>query len=78
MKLIIGLGNPGEKYKNNRHNIGFLVLEKLKTEITNFQLPITNQFQNPNFQIKNKTKSEILKVRDLILAKPLTFMNSSG
>lgn len=31
MKLVIGLGNPGEKYKNNRHNIGHLVVDKLLT-----------------------------------------------
>jgi PTH1 family peptidyl-tRNA hydrolase len=29
MKLIIGIGNPGEKYKNNRHNVGFMTIDKL-------------------------------------------------
>lgn len=31
MKLIIGLGNPREKYKNNRHNVGYMLVDKLKT-----------------------------------------------
>ncbi len=32
MKLIIGLGNPGEKYKNNRHNVGHMVVDAFKTK----------------------------------------------
>lgn len=32
-KLIVGLGNPGERYKNNRHNIGFVVLDRLKDKL---------------------------------------------
>jgi peptidyl-tRNA hydrolase, PTH1 family len=78
MKLVIGLGNPGKKYRNNRHNVGFLVLEKLKNQILNSQFSILNEFSNSNFQNLSKFQAEVLKIRDLILAKPTTFMNSSG
>ena len=63
MKLIVGLGNPGEEYKNTRHNIGFLVVDKLTSE---------------KFKLEKKFKSEIAKTDQLFLMKPQTFMNKSG
>lgn len=62
MKLIIGLGNPGQEYKNNRHNIGFQVLDQLTEK----------------FKLDKKFKAEIFKGDNFILAKPQTFMNNSG
>jgi PTH1 family peptidyl-tRNA hydrolase len=67
MKIIIGLGNPGEKYNNTRHNAGFEFVEKLR-EAWNF----------PAFEMNNKFDVEISRKEDIILAKPQTFMNLSG
>lgn len=75
MKLIFGLGNPGIKYAKNRHNAGFMAVDKLRKE-WNF----------PDFKFSKKFNSEIsegnlkLKIKNykILLAKPQTFMNRSG
>jgi PTH1 family peptidyl-tRNA hydrolase len=64
-KLIVGLGNPGKKYEFNRHNVGFLILDKL----------LKNQ---DGFHFNKKFEAEVLKVGEIIFAKPQTFMNLSG
>jgi len=67
MKIIIGLGNPGEKYENTRHNIGFEVINKL-TEAT--------------WKFNKKFNAEISEGKiygeKIVLLKPQTFMNNSG
>ena len=67
---LIGLGNPGKKYKNSRHNIGFLLLENL-----------TKKY-NSNFLFKEKLKSYFseIKIDNLTyrLFLPNTYMNNSG
>jgi PTH1 family peptidyl-tRNA hydrolase len=69
-KYIVGLGNPGKEYQNNRHNIGFLVLENL-----------TKKYES-KFILKNKLKSRCseLKIKNFTyrLFLPNTFMNKSG
>ncbi|MBI5765927.1 aminoacyl-tRNA hydrolase [Candidatus Falkowbacteria bacterium] len=71
MKLIIGLGNPGEQYKNTWHNMGFLTVDELK-----------DRFEFENFKEHKKLKSEIsigkIGREKIILVKPQTFMNKSG
>lgn len=67
MKLVVGLGNPGERYAKTRHNVGFMVLDKL----------IKKYVATPQ---SNKKLGAILYSLDKerILLKPQTFMNSSG
>lgn len=66
--LIVGLGNPGSKYAETRHNIGFKVVEKLAKEAgASFSL----QKQAEVCKIK-------IKGRNLTLIKPTTYMNLSG
>lgn len=67
MKLVIGLGNPGKKYKKSRHNIGFRVVDKLG-EILGEE----------KFVVEKRWEAEVMKVRDFVLVKPNTFMNGSG
>jgi PTH1 family peptidyl-tRNA hydrolase len=71
MILIVGLGNPGKKYANTWHNMGFLVIDKFK-EMNNL----------PGFKLSKKINSlvseNILDGEKIILAKPQTFMNESG
>lgn len=65
MKIIVGLGNPGEELKNTRHNLGFMLVEKLAQD--------KNKWVN-----KEKFRAEICQIKDMVLVKPQTFMNDSG
>ena len=68
MKLIVGLGNPGEKYLLTPHNIGWILIDALV------------HFFNIKLQSKKKFSSEIAFTEDkkIIFLKPLTYMNLSG
>lgn len=77
MKLIVGLGNPGEKYSKNRHNVGFMFINylletfKLKQESSTMQHEI-------GFKKDKYLFSEVAKVGNYFFIKPQTFMNKSG
>lgn len=70
MKLIIGLGNPGEEYSKNRHNLGSMVIDGLADS------------WGVHFQSHQKLKSELLVTmhdnQTVALAKSQTYMNDSG
>ena len=64
--LIVGLGNPGANYENTRHNIGFMVIDELRTR------------QTATKQSSSNFDGELYKFSNHFLLKPLTFMNLSG
>jgi len=66
MKLVVGLGNPGKKYQNTKHNIGFMCLDFYAKN------------NKVSFKKENKFGGESLKIGNLVLLKPHTFMNLSG
>lgn len=68
MKLIVGLGNPGEKYAKVRHNLGFMAIDKL----------VVGSKYQVLWEDNKKFKALTGKANDLILAKPQTYMNNSG
>jgi PTH1 family peptidyl-tRNA hydrolase len=72
MKIIVGLGNPGKKFEKTRHNLGFLVVESLKSKIKSF----SDWKKNKKF-LSEISEGKINEER-VILAKPQTFMNNSG
>lgn len=63
-KLVVGLGNFGDKYKFNRHNLGFILLD--------------NYLGVDNFEYSGKNNCYITKKNGIIFAKPKNFMNVQG
>jgi len=67
MRKIIGLGNPGEKYKTTRHNVGRIILHSWQ-----------EKENMPSFKKNTKLNALTTKNDNFVLALPETFMNSSG
>lgn len=79
MKLIVGLGNPGEKYENTRHNLGFMAVERFLKDFS----PVQKTSWSDEKKLKCHTafidwKSKTGHTERVILAKPQTYMNNSG
>jgi len=71
MKLIVGLGNPGKKHENTRHNIGWRVVEHLSLHLDAGELVKNEKFSAAISEAK-------LGGEKILFAEPLTFMNASG
>lgn len=67
MKLVVGLGNPEDKYAKTRHNLGFEILDEL-----------VKKLNLVDWSLESKFKAELIKTPELILAKPQTYVNNSG
>lgn len=66
LKIIVGLGNPGRDYAETRHNVGFMVLDRLARRF------------GAEWKLDKARKAEIAAGRGVLLVKPQTFMNLSG
>jgi PTH1 family peptidyl-tRNA hydrolase len=69
VKLLVGLGNPGKKHAATRHNIGFMVVDRIAEKL--------NAGFSGNFCDSAVAKA-VLGNEELVLAKPMTYMNNSG
>lgn len=68
--LFVGLGNPGIAYKNNRHNVGFMIIDALAEAEASFSFKkAASLAETSSFSAENKK---------IFLVKPLTYMNLSG
>ena len=77
MKLIVGLGNPGSRYEKTKHNIGFRVVDAIYDKIQS-----EHKQTSSTAKVNSIYNSLIVQTKwqnsDVILAKPMTYMNNSG
>jgi peptidyl-tRNA hydrolase, PTH1 family len=66
MKIIVGLGNPGQEYENTRHNAGFMLVDKLASQA------------GATWSENKKFKALVAESAGVMFVKPQTFMNLSG
>ena len=66
IRLLAGLGNPGREYAGTRHNVGWMILDRLAASA------------GARFVLEKKWRAEVARVHGLWLVKPQTFMNLSG
>lgn len=72
MKLIVGLGNPGEQYKYTRHNVGFMALDFILNDGDGFMTA------KPSHEFKSEMFTWTDGDKKTVFLKPQTFMNDSG
>ena len=70
LKLIVGLGNPGNSYAKNRHNFGFMVLDSLISELKLCEKDANKSYETYIWRPNQNDK--------ILIVKPRTFMNNSG
>lgn len=70
MILIVGLGNPGIKYRHSRHNIGFVIADAF--------VKGTDLCRSPHIRFNSELKKTVYSGCQILVAKPLSYMNNSG
>ncbi|MCS7263025.1 MAG: aminoacyl-tRNA hydrolase [Aquificaceae bacterium] len=69
IRLLVGLGNPGKKYEKTRHNVGFMVVDEVVRRL---------RLQKPSEECLSLLYKATVEGKELLLAKPQTYMNNSG
>ncbi|MCS7083646.1 MAG: aminoacyl-tRNA hydrolase [Aquificaceae bacterium] len=69
IKLVLGLGNPGKRYEKTRHNVGFMVIDSLARRL---------RLKDCRIESLSCVYKAKIAGREILLAKPQTYMNSSG
>lgn len=69
MWILVGLGNPGKEYQDNRHNIGFMVIDEIASE---YGLPAFSK------KFEGELTEGRIEGEKVVLVKPMTYMNLSG
>src|SRR3954454_12172504 len=69
MYLIVGLGNPGAEYERTRHNLGFMLIDKLAAEAG---------VAVKRSECRSLVRNALIENERVVLAKPQTYMNLSG
>lgn len=65
-RLIVGLGNPGPEYRDTRHNIGFMIIDRMAAAA------------GATYRIERHWQAEVARAGAVLLCKPITYMNLSG
>ncbi|MGH7716176.1 MAG: aminoacyl-tRNA hydrolase, partial [Vulcanimicrobiaceae bacterium] len=69
LRMIVGLGNPGSKYANTRHNVGFMVVDEIARRLN---------VGERDWKTKDRARQTQVGGRDLLLVEPQSYMNESG
>ena len=79
MKLIVGLGNPGSEYAKTRHNVGFMLLDRLamRHQLSGAKHKFHAGILDGELHVRN-AKTKTLEPHRCVLMQPMTFMNRSG
>jgi PTH1 family peptidyl-tRNA hydrolase len=64
LRLVVGLGNPGREYQDTRHNVGFMIVDRLAAAA--------------GVPLRKEGKAELARTPEFLLCKPLSYMNVSG
>ena len=69
MLLLVGLGNPGLRYENNRHNVGYMVVDAIVQQYS---------FGTYRSKFRGQVADGVIRGQRILVLKPETFMNESG